>query len=488
MEPKKPLPRRTFALAAGTVIGAGIVPPCVIANTPVANSSVCNVRDFGAKGDGLNDDTAAIRRAVARCSSGALIFPAGDFRITKTIEIKGAERGRLSLLGQGVGRIIMAGAGPAFRFVGSHTGTADPDSIWPIVWEKERMPLVDGVEIVGAHDEADGLEFVQTMQPTLRSVLIRQVRHGVRLGKRNRNLLITSCHIYQCRGVGVFFDRVNLHQAIIHGSHISYCKGGGIKVVGSEIRNLHITGNDIEYNYDLKARESADVWVDLSEGSVREGSIVSNTIQAKISPGGANIRFRGPADVNKIGLWTITGNHISNQAVNVHLKNCRGIVLSGNSIVLGGKHNILIEGSRHIVVGPHSLDHNPDYKGATTDGIRLSSCDGCIVTGVVLEGSAAGSKKEGGAIEVVDSRETAILGSSVLEPGYRGIWVANSRNTLVADCTVMDRTGAGKMLSAIEVAGNSPGSVIRGNVVGKGSAGSIVAKYAVLEGNHPAAP
>jgi hypothetical protein len=74
----------------------------------------------------------------------------------------------------------------------------------------------------------------------------------------------------------------------------------------------------------------------------------------------------------------------------------------------------------------------------------------------------------------------------VFEPGFRGIWVADSRNTLVADCIVMDRTGAGKMLAAIEVAGRSPGTVVRGNLVGKGSAGDIVAKGAVLESNHPA--
>src|SRR5205085_12527143 len=48
---------------------------------------------------------------------------------------------------------------------------------------------------------------------------------------------------------------------------------------------------------------------------------------AKVSPGGANVRFVGPKDANKVGLWTIAGNHISNQTVNVHLQSCRGVVL-----------------------------------------------------------------------------------------------------------------------------------------------------------------
>jgi hypothetical protein len=95
-------------------------------------------------------------------------------------------------------------------------------------------------------------------------------------------------------------------------------------------------------------------------------------------------------------VWSLTGNHISNQAVNVHLKNCRGLVLTGNSIALSHERSILVEGGRHIVLGAHALDHNPDYKQETTDGISLRDCDGCIVNGVLLEGVRAGSEQAGG--------------------------------------------------------------------------------------------
>lgn len=444
-----------------------------------------NIRNFGAKGDGVADDTDAIQHAVAQAGDGVLEFPRGDFRIRRTIEIKLNELGRFGLVSQGVGRVTMTGPGPAFRFVGTHPGSADPASFNAQVWQKERMPLIQGLEIVGAHAEADGVEFIRVMQPTLIGVLIREVRHAVHLRDRNRNVLIDSCHIYNCRGVGVYLNKVNLHQTIIHGCHIGYCKGGGIKVFDSEIRNLHITGNDIEYNYDLKAPESADIWIESGAGGVREGSIVSNTIQAKVSPGGANLRMVGPEDINKVSMWTVSGNHISNQAVNIHLKNCRGIVLTGNSVALSLQRSILIEGGRHIVLGAHSLDHNPDYKQETVDGITLRNCDGCILNGILLEGAKAGSEKEGGAIELFDCREASIVGCQVFEPKYRGIYVADSRNTRIADCTVMDRTG-GPMLAAIQVAGKSPGSLIRGNIVGKGTQGEILAPGATVEGNQSA--
>jgi parallel beta-helix repeat protein len=433
------------------------------------------VTDYGARGDGRADDTLAVQRAVDQ--GGAIQFPRGDYRITRTIAIDLAKCGPVSLTGQGgVGRIIMAGPGPAFRLTGAHTGTADPESFKPGVWQRERMPQIEALEIVGDHAEADGIEFVRVMQPTLARVLIRDVRHGIHLVERNRNLIIDSCHVYHCRGVGIFFDHVNLHQANIHGNHVSYCKGGGIKAVGSEIRNLQIVGNDIEYNYDPEATESADVWIDSTGGSVREGAIVGNTIQAKISPGGANLRLVGPADINKVSMFAVTGNHISNQEVNIHLKNCRGVVLSGNSLALSGRRNLLIEGSRHIVVGPHSLDHNPDYRRAADvlDGIALRSCDGCSLNGVLIEGAAAGNDKAGAAIELIDCRETTLSGCQIFEPRWRGIYVERCRNTRITGCTITDRGDRPTMRAGIEVVEGSRGTRVVGNTIGRGSRSDVV--------------
>lgn len=449
-----------------------------------------DVRAFGAKGDGQTDDTAAVQKAVNESTDGEVRFPRGDYRITKTIEVKLAERGRTSLSGAtGVGRVIMAGSGPAFRFTGTHTGSANPGSFKPGVLPGERMPQIDGLEIVGAHEEADGIEFVQVMQPTLRAVFIREVRHGVRLFQRDRNVLIDSCHIYNCRGVGVFFDHVNLHQTIIHGSHISYCKGGGIKIVASEIRNFQITGNDIEYNYDTNAVESADIWFDVTEGSVREGTIASNTIQAKVSPGGANIRFVGHADTpNKVGLWTIVGNHISNQEVNIHLKNARGVSITGNSFCLGAKHSFLVEGSQNIVIGSNSIDRNPDYyrsKDTWLNGITLRGCEGVVLSGTLVDGAESGSEVEGGAIELFNCRQSTVANCQIINPKFRGIYIADSINAQVHGCTVVDWRVDGSMLMGVQVTGQSKGTLISGNLVGKGTKGSVVAApfTAVVENN-----
>jgi hypothetical protein len=56
-----------------------------------------NVVDFGAKGDGVNDDTKAFKRAIAACKPGYAVFiPKGTYRLTDTLQI---QKSRISLKG-----------------------------------------------------------------------------------------------------------------------------------------------------------------------------------------------------------------------------------------------------------------------------------------------------------------------------------------------------------------------------------------------------
>ncbi|WP_276359421.1 glycosyl hydrolase family 28-related protein [Daejeonella sp. H1SJ63] len=160
---------------------------------PVFSLAV-NVKDFGAKGDGVADDTRAINAAIRGANDGQVEFPRGTYRITSTIEIQLSENGTTGLAGRGGSAgIVMAGSGPAFRFTGSHDkGSALPSSVNPITWQKERMPLIDALEIIGAHPNADGIELRNTLMPVLRALLIRNVRNGIHLSSRNRNVLIDA--------------------------------------------------------------------------------------------------------------------------------------------------------------------------------------------------------------------------------------------------------------------------------------------------------
>lgn len=449
---------------------------------------MANVRDFGAVGDGKTDDTQAIQHAI-RDGDGRIEFDRGNFVISSPILCDTGKTGRVAIEGQGgTAKIIMTGSGPAIRILGSHASTADPAGFRPAEWEKERMPTVHGIEIEGKHPEADGIHIQGVMQPTLSSVLIREVRHAVRLTDRARNLIIDHCHFYHNTGVGVFLDQVNLHQSIISNSHISYCRLGGIRIENSEIRNLQITGNDIEYNnvrshQGFSDEPTAEIYIDVGEkGSVREGTISSNTIQATYSEHGANIRFIGShardSDVNhRAGMWTINGNLIGSQKNNIHLTAVRGVVISGNHIYSGHHRNILIEKSRNVVIGPNCLGHNPDYqKNELATGIRIESTESLNLNGLLIEDAAAGKHTVKGAVpiqreallELHNCHRVNISGIQVLDGTPIGIQLQDCSETLLHGCSISDNRNPKQMNTAIRWTGQGKRNSIGHCRIGSG--------------------
>ncbi len=257
------------------------------------------VADFGATGmvsqtTPMRFSTPSMNRVENFClveESSGLLGQSFSTSLAVASHLCGKERNR---------RYSLGGARSRDHSEGSHGGSADPNSFQPNVWSHERMPVVADLEITGIHPDSDGIQITGVMEPTITGVLLRKLRHGFHVTGRARNVLIDHCHIYHNLGVGVFFDRVNLHQTIISNSHISYCRLGGIRVEASEIRNMQITGNDIEYNNNrahgvpgADAEPTAEIYFDAREGSLREGTICGNTIQATYSPGGANIRMIG---------------------------------------------------------------------------------------------------------------------------------------------------------------------------------------------------
>ena len=381
---------------------------------------------LGITGDGKTDDTAAIQRAVDE-GIGSLSFPKGIYRLTKTITIDLDKVGFTSIQGDGTARFEMTAPGPALRFIGTHAGSAAPKDFKPEVWDRQRAPQVTGVEIVGQHAEADGIEANGVMQLTLSRLVIRKARHAVHLTNRNRNVVIDACHFYENSGIGVFYDNVNLHQSNIVGCHISYNGGGGIVCQGGDVRNIHIGTCDIESNHSKTGPPTANVLIDSTGGpsGIAEVAITGCTIQHNSeSPDSANIRIIGKSKTaEREGYFTITGNVLSDVMTNVHLKDARGVTLAANTFWSGYDQDLLLENCVGVVMSGNSFDRNPrvthgksrDAKG----GVILRDCADCILQGAHVHG---------------------VHGQAA------GLVVENSARINVADCVITDCDGAGVML------------------------------------------
>ncbi|MCX8238814.1 MAG: right-handed parallel beta-helix repeat-containing protein [Akkermansiaceae bacterium] len=442
-----------------------------------------NVKNFGATGDGQTDDTESIQHAI-NDGDGMLVFPKGTYRIIRPLEIPLKELGPLGISGSiGTATIVMDGPGPAFRLLGNHGGTGDPGSVKPATWHSERMPTVRDIAIEGGHKEADGFELTGTMQAIFEGVMIRHVRHGIHLVKRNRNIQIVNCHIYHNRGVGIFMEDLNLHQVNIANSHISYNRLGGIRIERSEIRNLQITGNDIEYNNtprsfpELPNEPTAEIWIDTTaEGaSVNEITIVSNTIQATNSKEGRNIRIMEKRNSSRPpGLITITGNIIGSQETNVHLSGCYGVSLTGNSIYSCSHRNLLIEDSRLMTIGSNNFRRHTEKAGT---GVRLIDSQDCTISGCTFHDEALEGQKSGASLlELEHCQRITVTGCTFSDGVPYGIDALNCSDVLVTGCTIADTRETPRAEAAIRFKGKGSGNLIascalHGDVSNEPSAG-----------------
>jgi hypothetical protein len=406
----------------------------LLASPPAAGASV---GDFGARGDGQADDTAAIERAVAR-SGGQLHFPRGVYRLTRPVKIELARLGPVSISGDGAATLLMAGPGPALHLLGTHAGSADPASVKEPVWQNERSPLIDGLVVVGAHEQAIGIQVEGCLQPVVTRVTVRRCLHGMVLTGRNRNVIVGHVNLYDNRGVGLLLEKLNLHQVNVSNSHISYNRGGGIVVRASEIRNLQIGTCDIEANMAADGAPSSNFLLDCTEGSVREGAIIGCTLQHSKAPvGAANIRFVGKSakEPHKVGFFSIGDNQISDCGVNIHLTHARGVNITGNTFFLGHQHNLLVEDSSQIVVGPNVFDRNPDYPPGSRDGIALIDCRDCTLTGLHV----LGARQPEGAVTLRRCQWINLTASMILDCDGCGLLLDAVEHCRVSDCVVRDQ-------------------------------------------------
>lgn len=405
-----------------------------------------NVIHFGAVGDGKADDTTAIQKAIDS-KVGLVQFPKGVYRITKPIVIDLDRTGYISINGGAVARIVMAGPGPALRFVGTHAKSADPEGFSKDVWDRQRMPLVDALAIEGDHPEALGIEAAGTMQLTLTRVHVRHVLHAVHLIGNNRNVMISDCHLYENRGIGIFYDDVNLHQSNITGCHISYCDGGGIVARAGNVRNIHITGCDIESNMSPKTPPTANVLIDCTGGieGIGEVAITGCTIQHNSpSPDSANIRMIGRSKpsrklaVVREGNVTITGNVLSDVQVNVHLKECRGVVLTGNTFWMGYAHNLLVEDCTNIAIGVNNFDRNPRYDYGNSlearNSLVVRNSEDCTLSGLHI----TNVWREPAGLLIENCKRMNVTGCTILDCDNAGLLLRNLTNSRVSDCLIRD--------------------------------------------------
>ncbi|MGY8672209.1 MAG: right-handed parallel beta-helix repeat-containing protein [Verrucomicrobiia bacterium] len=433
----------------------------------------------------MPDSTTELQRRIDEGAGNLLLGQSKALRITRTLEIDLARHGAVTVQAAGGVTLIMDGPGPALRFIGSHEGTGSPKSFKPETWH-QRMPIVSGIEIVGNQPEADGIELVRTVQAVISRTSVRWCRHAVHLVDRNRNVIVSDCHLYENSGIGLYLDDVNLHQINICNSHISYNRQGGIVVRDGNVRNLQVTGCDIEANMpdDVTKTTAANILIDVSgtpdtrAQSIAEISITGCTIQHSanygkdrdktIAPGGANIRLAGKA-IYPINSVTISGNVLSDTSTNIVVDHCHDVAINGNNFFAPKPANLHVSNSQRVVLSGNTFNPRQFVRPGT---ILFENSADCLIANSTLHKFTTGD----GAL-ILRNCDGFTLSSLILTDCGSGIVLKDSSDVTITGCRVARTVDAGTDLTVdrsnrkILLNGNSFGGKTR------------LTKSALAEGN-----
>jgi hypothetical protein len=182
-------------LATGTTFARNLV---------TRSADVINVKDFGAVGDGIADDTSAIQTAINAASGGKakVYIPDGVYRITSGLTIP--DDG-ITIYGDGFGRSLSISANIGTRIL------ADFTTGWVITCNQACFTLRD-IEIYGA--DSTRWASAGSIDGTKGCIYIRD---GV-------TSLIERVLVYQEPGIGLYLSKECVSSKLTQVT-VEYCKG-----------------------------------------------------------------------------------------------------------------------------------------------------------------------------------------------------------------------------------------------------------------------
>jgi hypothetical protein len=318
-------------------------------------------------------------------------------------------------------------------------------------------------------------------------VAVREARHGIHLVGLSRNIIVSDCHLYHNRGVGLYIDHVDLHQINVVGSHISFNAGGGIVSRGGYLRNLQVGTCDIEGNMAHGAPATANVLLDSTGGSTGEVAITGCTIQhSSAVPGSANVRILGAGTEAKRptqeGHVAIVGNVLSDTRVNIHIRDARGVTILGNTFWKGHEHDIVVEGARNVIVGPNNLDRNPRYRpspgaeGPPHQGLVFRDSSDVSLNGLVV----SGVREEPAALVIERCDRVNVTDCTIVDYDRLGLLLRDVTRSRVSGCLIRDDRGGSERAPTLRAVGGR-GNMIVHNLFAQGV--EIAPGTALVEGN-----
>ena len=389
-----------------------------------------NVRDWGAKGDGATDDTAAFNAALASIAgaggNGKLIIPAGNYRITGPLSYAS---GYLHVEGAGPGSVLSLNnpTSDLFTFAGTNITLSDFRVLTPYATSTH-----------GGLFNFTSANFIRLDRITTNGGF-GVVQFLGSPGNLSYRTSITNCHFDNVMGNGVFYDAYFGGFGMISDTEIQCTStlntgGNGIIIEAGDtftFTNLNVSGFPI------------GIEVTSQTGGI---NYAANMFFANVLCDGAGVQGNGLYDgfvFNSSAAGTFVGR--------IHLSGCWGGAMQRHGFNVVNAYDVTFSNCIGIANGGHGF-----LVGTPSADITLDAC--------TATGNSAGNANVNDGIHVVgpvtdftitSCRSKPIFPSSTATQRY-GVFIDGSANNryIVSNNNLLGNLTAG-------LADNSAGSPTR---------------------------
>ena len=388
----------------------------------IARTDSFNVKDYGATGDGVTNDTVAIQAALNAATASppsVVLFPPGTYVVSTQLAV-----GSGTAL-TGYGATLFKAAGSTGHVIRGVTGAVDVK--------------VMGLTINGnkaANTSGHGIAFVGTLLSSQRLLvadctIINTYQSGIQITSC-KEAKVVSNFIYDSARTGI--EILNLCEDVsITGNHVKRSGSANVAIAGLHILVSNNVLEDAGEN-PLAPADNVTGYGETNKYFVVNNNVCKNGGNHGIHLGGNdhvisnnhvyNATNDGVFLGNPVGVadmitgFTISGNRTVDCRRGVDIVNCENGTVSGNSVSSSGQFGIYLRQCIGV-----SVDGNV-FTGSVNNGIRATGTYDCVFSNnVVSNNLVQGIFLDPDAETGVLSSNNIISGNLVKDNGNAGIWI-----------------------------------------------------------------
>lgn len=418
-----------------------------------------NVKDYGATGDGVTDDTAAINDALAEAQTydlgATLFFPAGEYLISSTITIpyvSGHGLGGISILGEGsYSSVIFSNSDiDLIEYVGDDTDPQDTYNLFGIIISNIYL------RYTGGNSTKTGISFTHCHQVLMSNVKIRYFQTGVYLSHCPNSVFFKvgiSANSASSRGFDVGDRSVsNVYIGCFFGA-----SGNASGLLNDSFGFYAVRGNISDQNimyFDVGGECEAAIKIDGSNTLTNQtGDINIIDLVCETYYGIKLINISRHGNVNITGGW-FNCHAGTNERSGVNLTNCTGVSINGATFVnnigpgsVSGKCAVTFSSACYdisitncVIKNQYALNSNAGGNGIIFANNSITLDTGVDVAGSLVQTQCPHTLINGNVLRGVCGRYIRIYGASDHSLVTNNI--SDGQETITGEAVINSGTGS----------------------------------------------